>query len=822
MPNKHLTDTQVTVLPRVRVRGWDGDPSEKQTIAHFEPVTLKDALETRYAGEACLVQYVHPLGKELPRLNKSALAAIACQPEREQPECQVFLFDVDYPNHKVPHEGWAAETIAQVPEEYLEFMGWYRTPHGLRLIFLPPSPVRLLEAASVIEWWHRRFREWDVPVDYATKDAQRLFKAPHALKRDLPYNWDSLAPLPSHLFLSQNQRSVADPTSLGSYVQGEQPSKADLAGFKITRKDVRLLRDKALAEHLYEQRLSAPEGERHETLLNAAIRITEDTEQVSPEFAFKILAKSLSSMNSRAGRDIELPELWRICDWACAQVAGKREELASSRSTYFEELANVLNIPADEARSCVILDSGSQYYVFDEETRDYSFGYTNQRQLLPALRRHAPAVYYDVDTKEQALEFYSSPVSKVTRSYLHDQARYDLNTYQLTLPAARVRRDLQPTYHSDVHGWLVRLAPDEMSRSRFLDWLAAFPDLSLPTCALYLDGPKSIGKGLLAYGLAQVWGAMAPTGYKALIRSFNPELINCPLVVADESVPRDAFSEDDSGIFRRLVGSPTHRTEGKYQTAVELQGYLRVLITANNDGALQIRETLSKKDLEAVQLRIGYIQLSESGDGSCPPRDYLENLVDEKDAQTVRDVTQSWIDDGLIAEHVLWLAQNRDYIPGARFAVQGWQSDLTRDLATSHGATPAIATVVCSAVVESLRRWDSVRWFGGYVYVSSRMLPKEQDMILGYKRRKFSESSYVDTLKALANEESHRLKTSDGAYRRYWKIPGEELARFAERNGLVGSREEFEQIVGRESEDEDSLPVGRGMKAINQSKKPEN
>lgn len=818
------TDPYVIVFPRMRVRGWDGDPTELQTLATHQPIKLIDALEAEFRSNACIVQYTSPGPdrERIPRLNKPSMAAVACTPPDRRPHLEVILLDVDFPNHDVPPEGWAGDIWSRVPEKWRSRGGWYRTPHGMRLIFIPPEPIPILCADGVIAWFHDQLTNHNVPVDEATKDWTRLFKAPKAKGRDLPFDYSNLAPILADDFLPRNRWTEVDPATFAkATLNAKQPSAQTVLGAKLTRAETKLIKDKALSNHIYAGSLAAPEGERHSYVLKAAIQIVRDTDSTTPHLAYKMLAQSLDSLNAGAGREMDLDELWRICNWACAQVVGSKEAVAQRANDSLEALAECMGVEPFVARQCVILDTGAQFYVWDEVAEDYSPAYKASRQLLPALHRHAPSLGMHFEKQITVLSELSSHVSQVVKSYLVDRAEYDPAKYKLTLPAKRIDPTLTPRYHREVHEWLSRLAPDEELRERFFDWLAVFPDLSLPICALYIDGPASIGKGLLAHALSRLWAVPAPTKYDELLKGFNPKLAECPLIWADESVPHDAFGHDDSGIFRRLVGNPNFRVEAKYQDATDLHGYMRVLMTANNPGAFSIRENLSLKDLEAVRLRLGYLQLKEDADGGCPPRDYLEDLANERGARTVRDVTQAWIDDGLVAEHVLWLAETRDVDYGSRFAVPGWESTLTRDLATSHGVTGVVVTTLVEAVISG-RQWQSVRWFGGGVYVNYPGLPGEWKQIKQHSNRRPPYDEHIlSALSALSKGEQVKLPDTVGTgEKRYWVIESGELARVAQRKGLA-EFDEFVELCARDDESRSAAGMASNFSWMRGGKTPE-
>jgi hypothetical protein len=311
---------------------------------------------------------------------------------------------------------------------------------------------------------------------------------------------------------------------------------------------------------------------------------------------------------------------------------------------------------------------------------------------------------------------------------------------------------------------------------------------------MYVNGPPSVGKQMLGLGLSRIWSRESVyVPYEEMTGDFNSTLKKSPLIWADEKVPQDAFRANDSSLFRRLVGNTGFSVNEKYRVPATMLGYTRVLITANNADALAIREELDRYDIEAIQTRLGYVECDEK------PRAVLEKLAG---GGSTREYTDDWVAGGKLAEHVLWLEQNRDVTPGNRFLVPGWESDLTRGLPTRVGSASSICSVLATAIVADVDT-DAVRWFEGKVYSNTNLLRKNWTRIMGHAQDNVpSETAVTKALRSMSQGESRRLSRRMGDGRvRYWELDAELVGEVARRRNICDSGD-IVAAAGRDSEPE--------------------
>jgi len=271
-----------------------------------------------------------------------------------------------------------------------------------------------------------------------------------------------------------------------------------------------------------------------------------------------------------------------------------------------------------------------------------------------------------------------------------------------------------------------------------------------------------------------------------LLNEFNAGLKYSPLIWADEKVPQDAFKNNDSSVFRQIVGNTAIRIRDLYRSPAVLDGYPRLLITANNEDALAIREDLDAQDIEAIQLRIGYIRANPSA------ADLLARLGG-------REHTEAWVKGGALAEHTLWLHENRHVEAGDRFLVEGWESELTQSIATRVGSAGVIGEVIAHAISSNTYS-DAIRWYGGSVYVNAQSLQAKWATVYGREDRVPSSNSMLKALRTLSHGRQSRLSgLYSDARPRYWRIDAKTIAEIADHRGVTAP-EEITQRTSRASE----------------------
>lgn len=259
----------------------------------------------------------------------------------------------------------------------------------------------------------------------------------------------------------------------------------------------------------------------------------------------------------------------------------------------------------------------------------------------------------------------------------------------------------EPAHSPEIEAWLRLLSgPREQA---FLDWLATFLRLERPSCAVMLKAMPGVGKGLLVDGLSSLFADAKAVPFVEAISAYNGALTRSPLIVADETLaaPPGVNAVDE---FKKLVGDSSFRVSDKYIKASTMRGCVRVLLPTNHHGGFKFGRELTQADSAALAQRVLVLEPDPT------TADFLVRLGG-------RAHTESWVEGGALARHVLWLAQTRSVTPGGRFLVEG--QGLDRFIASdSRGTAPLLR-----AIVHALRLGnESVHVEDKQVWVAKRMI----------------------------------------------------------------------------------------------------
>jgi hypothetical protein len=733
--------TPVLVLP-MKTKGLDGDPKVFGIPKIFPLIPFEEAISKIYPYDAMIAMYRVLGDDKCCRVNKTGYQFLA---ESDQEIVAEYVFvDVDNENHapwKSTEE--IVETYNKLrATEITRNAGFYATRHGYRLFWRLPKPVDVKYFESLSQQLIQRLAQDGINADEGCTDWTRLFRLPFATPEgagkhiSLPsdFSHGELSWWPEHLAECRMQKILPG-------VAETWPDRAP-AVVPPDPSDYALLKGETeIYNRLKKGQPIADAGNRFKTIMRAVGVLSNKLENPSPEAVYKALAYSvamLSAEKTSGGRPHTVETLWEACKSICAIVISQRREereqverinalairrdsqqrnqnnsgaaisgdiveyngesFSNEESTGADFLENGVEPPDDFGddisqiplkQRCILFTNAKAYYVFNQKTGLYQGPFEGTG--LPAmLEKYCPQIAKPIRNGKtnaimptsELLSRYGTEVNRITATIGRRGIRFDVTNKVIDEGVAAIRRDIKATFHQDIDTWLRIMGGSHADK--LLDWLATFTELHSPTCGLYLKSTGGTGKGLLASGLARLWGT-APTMYQNIIGTHNDGIANCPLVWADEEIPSSSYGKTPSAVFRTLVGNSDFNLRRMYAPAATLRGCLRLLVTANNNNALKIDEDLSHEDFEAIVERIGYIQVPDAA------RVYLENLGG-------RAATRSWVDNDKIAEHVLWLAQNRKVTRGKRFLVRGWKSSLYKHLQTTSGVAGLVVEVIAYAI----------------------------------------------------------------------------------------------------------------------------
>jgi hypothetical protein len=781
---------EVLIIPHLYVRGWGGQPIENQTsnawfvnskaVPLNQRLSLIQALETRFTDpDTCMVAYapVNPDHTTWPRLLKPSLLLYPTV-DATAPMLTTLLIDIDHDNHTPPPDGWVDSLLDKMPDDLRATISWYRTPNGMRLVAIPQEPVPLRLADSYTRAAHHMLEGLGIPTDGGTVDWTRLFRVPRAGNREYPMDLAAVrsgTPIAWHPEVLEE----ADCQMIGTAVFRTHAEADKFANeYKLTKDALRPLTKlhPNLADGLYHKTLSAAVGDRHKVLMHAALAIVSTYHTTDPVVPYRMLIDVARVMGKADA------EVFGMCQWAAAgwdgMVMADREEQKTATS----RAARAMGVTPTEVSRRLIIDLGAEQFVWDEGMERYTSGCSHTHQVLTTVDQSCPMLVADwFGSFADVMRAHSTKARKLVYTYNEGQAGFDTTTETMYVPVCRPDARLEPRFDAGVQGWLEALFDKDDGSPYYepvMDWLAALPSLDMPVCALYIDGPPSVGKGLLTYGIARIWSRECRTvPYEELLEDFNETLTWSPIVYADEKVPHG--KQQDSSVFRRMVGNSSFRINAKFKSPAVVEGYPRIIITANNAEALTFREDLDPNDINALRLRLGYVKVGSKGEG------YLKALAKSRGMASARHMADAWRADGVIAQHILYLAQTRDFTPGSRFLVEGWDSPLIKHLPSNVGSAGLIMDLVIAAMMHP-RPMRCVRWLDNHVYINNQYIAEEWDMLMPGERMPLS-NSRMKALKSLSGGETRRLDIETGgskrAQPRYWGVPADVVAQAAaERN----------------------------------------
>jgi hypothetical protein len=334
---------------------------------------------------------------------------------------------------------------------------------------------------------------------------------------------------------------------------------------------------------------------------------------------------------------------------------------------------------------------GTPLFQLDTGTAPYSYAVTSDTLIeLDFERFTKPGLPFEADYGglpiRTILRDYGGRVESVAYSSGQRGCRYDEQHSVMHIGCHQLAQ-VSPTYHDDVDQWLRLLGASDPEG--LLDWLACVTyTVDQPLCALYIKGAPGIGKSLLGNGIASLWNS-PPVEYNKVMNSdFNAEITTSPLIFADEGVIVDRNNAAAASlVFRNLVADTAHFVNAKFKTPIPLRGALRVLICANDENGLPFKESLGADGIEAIVQRVMFIESDPAAATFIRKRGGREGI-----GRTWAPPTNA---PGAIAEHLMWLRDNRTIAPaeGGRFMVTGRPTAWHREFGARQGIKPSTLQV---------------------------------------------------------------------------------------------------------------------------------
>jgi len=724
---------ELIVFPDKFYKAFDGtNQTEVNTV---ELTTFDDAMETPFDTDAHVACYSVPdLGKGI-RVKKVALKALI--DAGAEPQLNYVALDVDLDDHRE----WTDADRAAFASLYgatplLQTAGIYFTKHGWRAIWELEDPVPARYADSYLEQFIKHARGLGIEADEACKDWTRLFRLPCVNRDGVDVEpefcgYDTMEPL------DWNPKGLKDCTFHAAPIPRD-PDAPD----PVDHPWVMDALDCIPPDCPYEEWLKVGIALKHEFQEDGLAVWDQWSRRATHKYDGydTLLAKWATFDGTRRNKPVTIGSIAYYAKDGGFEMPQTEEELEAT-----EELAKSLGVPVDQAGRYLVItpSTGGSYYIWDEELKGYS-GSVKGELIATHLERRCPRISDGIhrDAKghicslKEILTRCGSVATKVVLKLGATRNTYDPKTQTMLEAVGAVDPTVKPEFNPEIDEWLTLLGGKEESRLK--DWLACYLDFEKPICALYIDGPKSVGKGLLTAGISLGFHNTKATPYEALTGNFNEELTNCPLIIADESIPSGFFDNASSMIFRQILGTTETQINRKYRSPAVMRGAPRLLVTANGDDALKMREDLTQQDIDAITLRIGYIKVDNYN-----AVNYLESLGG-------RAYTDKWVKGKALARHITWLAKHRKVNKGSRFLVEGWKSDLVDNFSLKTGINGDVALALID-YLESEQQSDYMPYGNGIFYVHLKTFHSKWNELTGTKKDPPSQRKLSKALQQLSN-----------------------------------------------------------------------
>lgn len=516
--------------------------------------------------------------------------------------------------------------------------------------------------------------------DLQTRDLARL--------HFLPSTFD-----PSKAIAYANDGDRWAPGKTGAAPTTENKTRADRPFEEILfllNKKARVLRMgdelRLLVKRIQNGEPIAEPGERHSKILTLTYWLATALPELNEHELARLFEKSIEAMANQAGAGpVTLGEIKDAYTGALRRATEDTKNKKAPPSPPVqtnayspEELEDIAKrqgwTPEELGDKWVIQKAGSIWVLKNDG--DYEGPFSKEDAPI-AIRRHlgrapvqiwtATASGFKMRAVAEIVADHGSLARKVVVDLGAQFTTFEPSTSTITESVVPIRKELKAVENKAIDKWLDVFSPDHSSKLR--DWLACCPDPKKQLCALYLDGEKESGKTLFAVGAARLWTRGGPAEVEQVLNNFNEELLRCPLVFADEQVPKSFGGQSASAKLRALLGVKERTLKRKYLPNADLTGALRLVLAANNESLLDELDAHTAADLEAIAQRFLYIHVDAEASVK-----YLSTFS--------KATLEEWAQTG-IAEHALWLQENHVIEkPGRRFWVEGDLSMIHRLLLT--------------------------------------------------------------------------------------------------------------------------------------------
>ncbi|GMV17950.1 MAG: hypothetical protein AMXMBFR56_61740 [Polyangiaceae bacterium] len=442
-----------------------------------------------------------------------------------------------------------------------------------------------------------------------------------------------------------------------------------------------------------------------------------------------------------------------------------------------------------------ILQKDRSFYLFFHGS--YKGPYSEAEAHGAALRELSAAASAGVDiyktNKDGSSDFkslrqliaeYGTVVEKISTDLRAQVITY--NEQERTIVEAPCPlRKLEPRYDPDVDQWMYQLAGDK-HYDDLKTWFAILPRLDIVRSALALIGKHSVGKSLTALSGSGLWTKDGPCMLEQALADFNDSILRCPLIFADEHLPKDFRGTTPTEQLRQFIQATERPLKRKHLPNSKCLGVTPLLIAAHDLEVLRPSENISNNEVEGSVLRFLIIP------ARVEAAHFLANL---------RPTThqRGWVENDIVARHIWWLVHNHKHESKGRFYFQPSNPEHAMWFATSGGAKSALLRWLVSFLANR-KKFESdpnslmhVRVHKGYLYVNiggvlacwDRYIGNEKCPNAGLLSRLLAEISYP---------ERQKMKDGKGKMVNYRVVISDYLYTWAKNTDLLDAEELAKQL----------------------------
>lgn len=657
--------------------------------------------------------------------------------------------------------------------------------------------------------------------DPSTKDAGRLHYLPSAPKKsDAVWSFHhegrfiTVADLPAHLAPVESKRTLSK-SEVRAAVEKLRARLKLMPKTEAIKPGTRAL----LAGEEF-----APTSSRHDFILEFTWHIAANYPETPVEAVVELFEPVLTKIDTDQSpndvRNAYVGAMEKVAEFRRdEQLERKRrahEHQLDGQEPYTPEdlksIAEIVGCTLDELSHRWIVQRDSTFY-FLQSNGYYSYpcSFMEARPAAARILARAP-VLLNEPTKNnvrrrsiiELVEDYGSKADNVLGDLTTQYSVFDAKSSTMR-EAVCPRRDLEPHFDERIDNWLRVLGGTQYDK--LCDWLAVVPDLSKLLCALYIAGKAGSGKSLLPVGMARIWTEGGPTKIEKVLENYNEALSKCPLIWADEAIPKKWKGNPTTTVLRSMISETTRSLSRKYRSEATLNGAVRVVLSANNEFLLQDADDApGLNDRQAISQRFLYV---DAGDDVTAHINKIERTF---------SIQKEWIDNGGIAKHILYLHEKRAVKQQGRFWVMGSESTMSRRLAVGGSDWNQW---VCEWLVRYLmnpnpidaKRDGRVRRGDGELLINAQAIGDGWNIYLKLKRDPDTHRIGA-ALAAIAKDDDKKGRVQRrwrGAHVWYHRIDLDNLVDWSNRNG-VGDEETIRASVTRATPPEETTAQVAGKK----------